>query len=195
MKKMILRFALVLVGFTMQPLLATELLTNGDLESGAGSGIIGWSLLEYPSTGGDSFDTASQTGFADRGGDPDAFGLWLKPWAGGGEPPGTLMNAEFSQTVPASPGEGYSFSGYSRWELNYSGGVSTLDPQSASGAIPSPTRTEMSLVFLDAGGSQIGAPFVLDLRTQQNNFDAWVQHRFDDSFNGGSPIVAPAGTA
>ncbi len=176
----------------VSPIGAVELLTNGDFESPPGPPP-GWSLAEFPSTGMGDFDTASQVDFADNG--LGEYGLWLKPFAGGAAAPGTLVNAVLSQIVPAAPGEGYSFSGWSKWELFYAGGVTTLEAASPTGAIPSPTRTEMELAFLDAAGNVIGSPQTLDLRTVQNNFNVWVQHDFDSLLGGGSPIVAPAGTA
>lgn len=175
------------------PVVAQNLLLNGNLEL-AGGGPPGWTLQEFPSTGAGTFDTAEQIGFADRDGVEGEKGLWLKPFAGGSTAPSRLTNAVLSQTVPAVAGERYSFSGWSRWELNYAGGVATLDPASPFGAIPSPTRTEMELAFLNSGGAVIGSPFVLDLRTQQNNFDFWVQHDFNTTFGGGNPLLAPAGT-
>ncbi len=174
------------------PLGAVELLQNGNLEL-AGSGPPGWSLMEFPTTGTGTFDTAEQVAFADRSGDPDAYGLFLKPFAGGDAPPGRLVNAVLTQTREARPGVGYSFSGWSRWELNYAGGVSTLSPMSPFGAIASPTRTELEVAFLN-GVNVIGTPYVLDLRTVQSNVDFWQQHDFDQLFGGGSPLVAPAGT-
>ena len=190
MKRLLLAVVPSILFLSAGPLQAVELLTNGNLEGGGG--IPGWSLMEFPSSGTETFDSASVAGFADATG--DGLGLWLKPWAGGGDPPGTLVNAVLSQTVPAVAGEGYSFAGFSRWELNYAGGVTTLDPGSPLGAVPSPTQTEMELAFLNSAGNVIGSPFTLDLRTQQNNFDFWMEHNFDNTFNAGSPLVAPAGT-
>lgn len=172
---------------------AVELLTNGNLEQ-AGGGPLGWTLEEFFTTGTGNVDSAEQIGFADLNGNPGDLGIWLKPWAGGSAPPGSLVNAVLTQTVPAVAGEGYSFAGWARFEANYAGGVPTLDPTSPFGAIPSPTRTELEFSFLNAGGSVIGSPRVLDLRTVQNAFQVWQQHDFNQAFGGGSPLVAPAGT-
>ncbi len=191
---------LKLVGFvlgalvlTVGQLAAVELLRNGDLEA-AGNGPPGWTLQEFPSTGTGTFDTAEQIGFADQNGIAGEYGLWLKPFSGGAVAPSRLTNAVLSQTRQATPGERYTFTGSSRWEFNYSGGVTTLDPASPFGAIASPTRTEMELSFLNSGGNVIGSPYVLDLRTQQDNFGFWVQHDFNTTFGGGAPLLAPAGT-
>ena len=171
------------------PVAAVELLTNGAFEE-AGGPPPGWTFIES-----DGLDSIQQIGFADADGGDGELGAWLRPFVGGGDPPGQLVDAIITQTVPVAEGAGYTFTGWSRWEPNYSGGVDTLSADSPFGAIPSPTRTEMELAFLDAGGNVIGSPFNLDLRTEQNNFNFWVQHNFDDTFNGGSPIIAPAGTA
>ncbi len=193
MKKTCVAMMSLLAGvllLTASPVWSVELLTNGNFE------VVGeppgWSLAEFPSSGSEQFNTASQIGFADIG--TGELGLWLMPFAGGAMPPGTLVNAVLSQTVPAVAGEGYSFSGWSLWELFYAGGVDILDPNAPLGAVPSPTRTEMELAFLDAAGSVIGTPHLLDLRTVQNNFGIWLQQDFDTLLGNGSPLVAPAGT-
>lgn len=172
---------------------AVELLTNGGLEPFGGE-FPGWSLIETDENGSTT-NSAEARGFADRGNDDNELGLWLRPWQGGGDAPSPLVNAVLSQTVPATAGEGYSFEGWSRWEINYAGGVETLDANSPLGDIPSPTRTEMELAFLDTGGSVIGTPHTLDLRTEQTNEGIYAPHRFDDIFGAGSPLVAPSGTA
>ena len=144
---------------------AVELLTNGGLEPFGGE-FPGWSLLETDDTGA-STNSGEAREFADRSN--GGLGIWLRPWVGGSADPSPLVNMVLSQTVPATAGEGYSFEGWSRWEANYAGGVATLDASSPHGAIPSPTRTEMELAFLDTSGSVIGTPHTLDLRTQQSN--------------------------
>jgi len=171
---------------------AVELLTNGGLEP-VGGEFPGWSLIETDENGA-TVNSGEPRPFADR--DGDGLGIWLRPWVGGNEAPSPLANTVFSQTVPATAGEGYSFEGWARWETNYAGGVETLDASSPLGDIPSPTRTEMELAFLDTGGNVIGTPHTLDLRTtEQSNDGLFFQHRFDDVFGDGSPLAAPDGTA
>lgn len=92
------------------------------------------------------------------------FDIW-KPNFGAGPPLAT--NARLSQTVPASPGETYSFVGTSTFEEHYSGAVTTLGDESPFGQIASPTVTRFRMEFLDMGGAVLGTPTVLDLRTEQ----------------------------
>ncbi|MEQ8847764.1 hypothetical protein [Botrimarina sp.] len=138
----------------------------------------GWTLDEFASdpTITAVVDTARQAGFAnfEEGG---TLGIWLRPFVGafiGNEQ--ELTNAVLSQSVPAVPGETYTFSGYSQFETNYSGGT-----------FGTPTTTTFELAFLDAGGSVIGAPNLLDLSTEQFNGFGWTQHTIT--------APAPAGTA
>jgi hypothetical protein len=111
--------------------------------------------------------------------------LFLKPYVGGIEPgPNNLTDALLTQVVPVLAGQQYTFSGQSRWETNYSGGVTTLGLFSP--AYPtSPTDTTLEMQFLNAGGTPVGSPIIKDLRTEQGNFNTWVEH----TLNG----VAPAG--
>ncbi len=170
---------------------AIELLTSGNFEFTPGVAppeVPSWTLTEFRATNPSAVaDTASLVSFADAGGEVDGqFGLWLKGFAG--NPTDGLATAILSQSVPAVPGETYQFSGEAEFQANYSGGVTTLDPSSPFGAIPSPTRTEFELAFLDAGGAVIGSPVVRDLSTEVfNGF----------GYTAVSPIsgVAPAGTA
>jgi hypothetical protein len=116
---------------------AANRLTNGNLnEVGPPNG---YNLVESPA----GTDTASFRDFANHtpGGEQ---GLWLRAFENG--------DAELSQTVPATPGGSYTFSAWSRWELNYSGGVPGTT-----------TETSMELAFLDASNAVIGSPLVLDL--------------------------------
>jgi hypothetical protein len=95
-------------------------------------------------------------------------GMWLRSFSGG--------DAKILQTVPGMPGGNYTFGGWSKWELGYSGG----DPLST-------TQTFLKMEFLDASNAVIGTPAMLDLRTVQMNDDTWREFML----NG----VAPAGTA
>ncbi|MEM8679240.1 MAG: hypothetical protein AAGF97_07815 [Planctomycetota bacterium] len=159
-----------------------ELVDDGGFEYA--TQVPGWVLQEsifdqatmQPRDFGD-INSAQQQGFSPQSGD---LALWLRAFAGlQSASPDSLANATLSQTVPAVPGEHYTFSGFSRWELLYSGGVSTLSPSGPLGPVASPTETTMELAFLDMSGATIGSPQVLDLRTEQNNFDAWVQHTLE----------------
>jgi hypothetical protein len=162
-----------------------ELLTNPDLEE-VPNAPPGWTLVETGGTPPTSREAAKQQDFADF--DGGGLGLWLEGFQGlyfGNmkEP----VSAVLSQTVPGVAGETYTFSGYSQFDPEYSGGLETLDPGSPLGAIPSPTQSKFELAFLNGGGTVIGSPVLRDLRTEQVNGGGWFQH----TLNG----VAPAGTA
>ena len=166
---------------------AQELLTNPGIEIATSPS--GWSLEEFATNPAitQNVNSAQSVGFANQE-EGGASGMWLRSFVGafiGNEAEAT--NAILSQTVPGTPGENYNFSGYSLFEQNYSGGVATLDPLSPLGAVPSPTQTLFEIAFLDAGGSVIGTPEVVDVASEQFNGFGWAQH----SVNG----VAPAGTA
>jgi hypothetical protein len=78
-----------------------------------------------------------------------------------------------SQTVAVVPGGTYNFSGASRFEGNYSGGVDTIADQGGGGVDiffegqPSPTKTEIELAFLDINGDVIGTPALIDVKTDR----------------------------
>lgn len=150
---------------------AMELLTAGDFETtiAAVPQVPSWTLQEFRAVDPNAAaDTASLEGFANSGGSVTGeFGLWVKAFAG--NPTAGLATMILSQSVPAVPGETYSFKGEAAFETNYSGGVNTLDPTSPFGAIPSPTRTEFELAFLDAGGAVIGTPVIRDLKPEVFN--------------------------
>jgi hypothetical protein len=168
---------------------AQNLLTNGNFE--ASGEFSGWMFQEsVVGMPGLAVDSIGQQNFANRQGEmAGQFGLWLKSFAGH---VGTccdmknfMTNGNISQTVPGMPNEQYTFSGWSRFEQNYPGGVDTLDPASPGGAaVPSPTDTSMLLEFLDSGGSALGSPVTLDVRASrvaQIGFDFandnnWYQH-------------------
>jgi hypothetical protein len=134
---------------------ATERLTNGALDLGPPQPPVGWSLVE---SGGDTANP--DVGFADNPPGP-GLGLWLRPFVT------TVPNgdATLSQTVSILPGRELTFSGWSRWEANYVGGVPAT-----------PTDTLMEMQFLDAGNNPVGAPITLDLRTEQMNDNTWRFH-------------------
>lgn len=169
---------------------AVELLTNGDLSLPENAGDhdepVGWVLTEGAAN--EAFNpqnTAQLIGFADRTG--SGQGLWLREFEGlffGNKNEKT--NVVLSQTVPGSPGLTYNFSGWARFEPNFSGGVSTLAAGSPSGAVPSPTGTFFEMRFLDASNAGLSS-VLLDLRAAQSADNAWHQHVLSG--------VAPAGTA
>lgn len=163
---------------------AVELLTNPDLDFP--NAPPGWTLLETGGTPATPREAAKQQDFADQ--DGGGLGLWLEAFQGlffgnGAEP----VSAVLRQTVAGIPGENYTFSGYSFFDPGYSGGVETLDPSSPLGPVPSPTQSRFELAFLNGGGTVIGAPVSLDLRTEQFNGVGWAQHTLSG--------VAPVGTA
>jgi hypothetical protein len=150
---------------------AIELLTAGDFETtiGAVPQVPSWTLQEFRAVDPNAAaDTASLEGFANSGGSVTGeFGLWVKAFAG--NPTAGLATMILSQAVPAVPGETYSFKGEALFETYYSGGVETLEAGSLFGAIPSPTRTEFELSFLDAGGAVIGTPVIRNLKNEVFN--------------------------
>ncbi|MCA9151974.1 MAG: PEP-CTERM sorting domain-containing protein [Planctomycetales bacterium] len=158
---------------------AAELLLNGDLSlptaAAAADEPTGWTLIES-GTDGSTQNTAQLIGFADHTGNTDGQGIWLREFEGlfyGST--NEMTNAVLSQTVPGTAGTAYSFSGWSRWETNYSGGVDLLDAASKSGAVASPTSTIFRMAFLDAGNNELDSQ-TLDLRTVQTNDNLWHQH-------------------
>ena len=112
-----------------------------------------------------------------------------------GRQAGRLSNGEILQTIPATPGETYTFSGWARWELGFSGGFvppnyATLDASGPLGEVPSPTTSTMEIQFLDASDNPIGDPVVYDLVADggQESFNDWTQHTLPAT-------EAPPGTA
>lgn len=179
---------------------AQNLLTNGNFES-VPPEFPGWNVTEsvvgHPEL---VVDSVGQQDFANQ---PSATagqaGAWLKEFSGN---VGTCCNMQnyqtnaiLSQTVPGVAGQQYSFSGWSLFQQNYSGGVDTLDPGSPSGGVASPTTTNFTMEFLDSGSNVLGSPVALDLKADRiaqspiffANDASWYQH----SLMG----TAPAGTA
>jgi hypothetical protein len=171
-----------------------NLLSNGSFEpTGPPQGKIpGWSLAEsVTGSPGLAITTAVQNGFSNQPGSmDDEFGIFLQPWAGNNGAfagQNRMVNAILSQTVDSAVvGNMYTFTGWSNFEQNYSGGVETLDILSPSGEVESPTETIWELAFLDSNGAVIGMPETLDLRTEQVIDRTWRQHMLIDT--------APMGT-
>ena len=81
-----------------------------------------------------------------------------------------------AQTAPGIAGDQYKFSLWSKWEVNYRG----ADPLST-------THDKMQIEFLNSGGTDIGSPVTLDMRTLQTNDTTWRQISM-------LPVTAPLGT-
>jgi hypothetical protein len=183
---------------------ATELLTNPALDVDPPTpptGLEPWTVTQNDPAPVPTTEIVRTAGFANHTG---TTGVWFSSFFGeytnvGG--PGTgnqLVDGKFSQSAAATPGGSYTFSGWSKWESGYSGGVDTLSVGSGAG-LPSPTQTQMELAFLDASDAVIGSPIILDVKAARKalinpgnpaaanpNDNNWYQH----SLNG----VAPAGT-
>ena len=74
------------------------------------------------------------------------------------------MDGIISQTVEAVAGATYTFSGWTKFEGNYSGGVDTISPTGGPALLApgqtSPTRTEIKLEFLDVNSVVIGSAVI-----------------------------------
>lgn len=161
-----------------------ELLFNGNLSlpvTGMGTPT-GWTAAFTPP----GTPSARLISFANhnRPLDPDGYGWWLQAFfGGGGAPP---VTAHLTQSVPATPGMTYTFSGWSLFEQNYAGGVNVLSPASPGGATASPTDTVFALEFYDMN-SLLLAAFSKELKADgQTNTQQWRQHTVTG--------LAPAGT-
>jgi hypothetical protein len=157
---------------------ATDVLVNGNLNQQPAEFPGSFTLTETPT----GRDTAGPAGFANNtaGG---TNGLWLKSFSGTVADP---SDATLSQIVAGTAGTQYTLSAWSKFEAKYSGGVTTLDAASSSGAVASPTQTYLEIAFLDASSAVIGTPATLDLRTVQMNDATWRQQTL--------AATAPAGT-
>lgn len=114
------------------------------------------------------------------GGDPDGYNTWRANF-------GTNTNRQINLTLQHDPvtvgtsttARTFTFSGYTFWgngdgsdpTTGYSGGVTTLNAQSPSGSVPSPTQSLFQIDFLDAFSNVLSTK-TLNLRTgldQDNN--------------------------
>jgi len=194
-----LTFALLVTLFSACPAFAQNLLTAGDFEVNivVPPEFPGWVLEEFVTGTGEEINSGAKAGFANSFFDADieGDGLWLRAFVGGVE--GTNFagaNVIFSQTVPATVGETYSFVGDSNFEANYSGGVEFLDGTSPIGVEnggtpqPTPTQSLFELEFLGVDDVVL-ATESLDLVNDDSQFSGggWFTH---------TPVtgVAPAGT-
>jgi hypothetical protein len=175
----------------------TNLLTDGNFEYS--TVVPSWDLVEsifdqntMADRGFQEINSAQQHTFGPHSG---TYALWLRAFVGGAAPnPDNLTNAVLSQTAPATVGEQYTFTGWSRFEQSYSGGFDTLPGTSPLGAVASPTTTTMRLEFLDSGGSLLGSPVSVDVKAERKvqsgfnfaNDNVWRQH----SLMGTAPMGA-----
>ncbi len=155
---------------------AQNLLLSGDFEPES-AGVPGWTLEEFytgqsgtVNSGNVNVATTAQSG--DRH-------LFLPAFNSGSgtddlEMPFPFVapiNAELSQIVDVTAGNSYNFSGYSRFEANFSGGVDTIanDPEANTPfeGGPSPTKMELIVEFLNGSGNVVGTPAVFDVKADR----------------------------
>jgi hypothetical protein len=173
---------------------AQNLLIGGDLEIPSIE-VPDWTLQEFRTGSSAAINSVTREGFANQPASiAGEFGIWFRPWAAG-DTSTEMVNGILSQTVPGVANETYTFTGWSKFEQNYAGGVnfldffSPLDP-GQTGTVPSPTDTLFELAFLDSSNAVIGTPVTLDLRTARGptpNNNTWIQHTLSSA--------APVGTA
>lgn len=183
-----------LVGAVSSPVCAQNLLLNGDLEIPSIE-VPSWTLQEFRTGSSAEVNSVTREGFANQPASvAGEYGIWFRPWAAG-DTSTEMVNGVVSQVVPGVPNENYTFTGWSKFEQNYAGGVTTLDffsplDPGQTGTVPSPTNTLLEMAFLDASNSVIGTPVSIDLRTARGplpNNNTWIQHTLAGA--------APAGTA
>jgi hypothetical protein len=147
---------------------AVDLLTNGAFEP-VGGEVPDWLLEEYVSTSLTPINSAELvTSNATQTGIPGERHLFVRAFVGGKDPgPNNLTNAVLSQVVPISSGVEYNFSGWSRFEANFSGGVDTLSAEGPLGAVTSPTVTELMVEFLDNSSNLVGSPLTINVKADR----------------------------
>jgi len=159
-----------------------DILTNGDLNLGPPDALDFWNQVESPVTRTEILRTAGFANHTPAG----SLGVWLSAFFGAhASYEAAPVDGAISQTVEAQPGGTYTFSGWTRFEANYSGGVDTISPSSAGtmAGMPSPTDTEIKLEFLDINSVVIGSS-VIDAKaarrilspTGNANDNLWYQH-------------------
>jgi hypothetical protein len=142
----------------------TDLLTNGNLNAGVPDALDFWNQQESPQdfTPFNEILRANVTGFTNHtpGG---TRGVWLSAFFGYADPTGPgvwsvdeAVDGIISQTVGAVEGGNYTFSGWTKFEGNYSGGVDVIATTDVglwdSTGLPSPTQTQIKLEFFDVDG-------------------------------------------
>jgi hypothetical protein len=171
-----------------------NLLTNGDLNAGVPDALDFWNQQEGPDPPGADFDAQDQilrtpiASFSNHtpGG---SRGVWLSAFFGDAGPShadwsSTPVTGTISQDAQIVGGGDYTFSGWTKFEANYSGGVNTLSASSPQGAVPSPTDTVIKLEFLNVDKSQVLSTATIDVRaarqllspTGNANDNQWYQH-------------------
>jgi hypothetical protein len=162
----------------------TDLLTNGNLNQGPPDALDFWNQVEVPETRDEILRTPIQA-FSNH--TPDGTrGVWLSAFFGAHPTyEMTPVDGTISQTVPAVAGATYTFSGWTKFEANYSGGVETISASSPGtlAGMPSPTETEITLEFLDINSVVIDSA-VIDVKeartllspTDNPNDNIWYQH-------------------
>src|SRR5436305_12390861 len=146
MKKMFLGFfALSLVATCAGIVNAQNLLVNGNLDTGTGATIPGWSMTETKTFSGPTSDLITLEGFIqippitplDQGGFVKAFQ--------GNATTGDLATLHFYQDVPGIAGQKYLLTGMIGAGANY------------SGLLSGPTQTLLAIDFLNASSTVLGS--------------------------------------
>jgi hypothetical protein len=171
---------------------STQLLENGDLNFASPTALDFWNQQETPATRTEILRTASFANHTPSG----TLGVWYSAFFGAHpnfEP--NPVSGSISQTIQADAGSVFNFSGWSRFEGGYSGGVDTIDPTSTGfyAGQTSPTETTIKLEFLDINEAVISSS-VIDVEAARKalgggvaNDNQWRQHFFNGA-------VAPANT-
>jgi hypothetical protein len=180
---------------------AVDLLTNGAFEP-VGGEVPNWTLQEYVSTSLAPINSA-ELATAATAQTPNRH-LFLRAFVGGKPAgPNNLTNAVISQIAPVTSGTEYTFSGWSRFEANFSGGVNTLSAEGPLGAVPSPTVTQLALEFLDASNNVVGTPLTIDVKADRiaqigfpdPNDNSYYQHVITGTAPVGATQARVAGAA
>jgi hypothetical protein len=164
------------------------------LNAGVPDALDFWNQQEGPDPPGAAFGVQDQilrtpiAGFSNHtpGG---SRGVWLSAFFGQAGPSHTdwsttPVTGTISQDAQIVGGGAYTFSGWTKFESNYSGGVNTLDATSPQGAVTSPTQTVIKLEFLNVDKSQVLSTATIDVRaarqllspTGNANDNTWYQH-------------------
>ncbi len=174
---------------------ATEVVTNGGLEAGAGP--LGWTLTQSV-TGmpGAPLSAVEQVGLADiqfqPAPGPGGLGLFLKTFAGNEGPyldQNQMINVSMSQTVPVPANKNFTFTGHSFFQTAASNNLDTLFADSPSGAVASPTQTTFTVEFLNGSNAVLDTQTIVlpKNRATDVNPDDWQTHTIPS-------LDSPAGT-
>lgn len=181
----------------------TDLLTNGNLDLGSPDALDFWNQLENPETVTGILRAGTGQAFSNHPATGGSRGVWLSAFFGAHpnfQP--DPVDGSISQTVEAVEGGTYTFSGWMKFEQNYSGGVDTI---SATGGgffagLASPTQSLIRLEFLDIDSNVISTSEI-DVKAERQAAcpggdansqscgpaaDGWLQHTLES--------VAPSGT-